>query len=718
MPLGSRPITIRHSMLRNLSLLIVLTSGTILVATWILGSSAVEDLSKSLIERTATRTETELNRFFGTVQSNVRIGVDWARAGILDATDHEALNTLFVPILRQYPQLSSMMVATSRGEEYLLLRDPLDPDAWTNRVVRADDWGSRVLNRTWNTRTGESQESFGELEYDPRRRIWYQEALKAAAGEEVFWTEPVIFFITKDPGITAATHWVSGDTTYVVAFDLLLLDISRFTTALPVSERGTAFVLAEREGGGGLEVVGLPRSDDYADDGSIRNALIFTPPNAAVADSAAQLPPAENLRTPGVAPAVAAWEAVGRPQDAFRFRAGGEGWWGGFHAYTLGENTFWIAVIVPEADFLGDVIRQRNVTLAVSLVALLAALLMALVMSRTYGRPLEALANSSRRIRSLDLDAHDPVSSQLSEVSQLADAQQQMLATLQSFSKYVPIEVVRELVHRGEVAQIGGTSESLTILFTDISGFTTIAESMGPEALTAHMADYFREMLTILEDHGATVDKLIGDAIVAFWGAPRQDPRHAEHAMEAVVACSRRLGECNAAWAAQGLPSLNTRFGLSTGTVIVGNVGATSRLSYTVLGDTVNLAARLEGLNRFYGTEVLVSEDMKESTGDAFAWRLVDLVAVKGKQQGKRIYEPLGPRGEVAAERLAFAQAYEAAWQTYQQRQFAEALSQLAKLLEAWPHEPSLVRLYEICQAYAAEPPPADWDGVARMQAK
>ena len=109
---------------------------------------------------------------------------------------------------------------------------------------------------------------------------------------------------------------------------------------------------------------------------------------------------------------------------------------------------------------------------------------------------------------------------------------------------------------------------------------------------------------------------------------------------------------------------------------------------------------------------------MKESTGDAFAWRLVDLVAVKGKQQGKRIYEPLGPRGEVAAERLAFAQAYEAAWQTYQQRQFAEALSQLAKLLEAWPHEPSLVRLYEICQAYAAEPPPADWDGVARMQAK
>lgn len=705
-------------MLRNLTLLIALTSGTILLATWVLGSSAVEDLSKSLIEQTATRTDEELDRFFGTVQGNVVIGTDWARAGILDATDHEALNTLFVPILRQYPQLSSMMVATSRGEEYLLLRDPLDPEAWTNRVVRADDWGTRVFNRSWNTRTGEVQESFGELDYDPRQRRWYQEALQAAAGEEVFWTEPLIFFITKDPGITAAMHWVADDVTYVVAFDLLLLDISRFTTALTVSERGTAFVLAEHDKSESLDVVGLPRSQDYADDTAIRETLIFTDPDSAVADSVALLPPAESLQAPGVAEAVEAWEAAGRPREAFHFRTGGEIWWAGFDPYTLGENTLWIAVIVPEADFLGDLIRHRNVTLGVSLVALLAALLMALMMSRTYGRPLEALANSSRRIQSLDLDAHDPVTSQLSEVSQLAEAQQQMLATLQSFSKYVPIEVVRELVHRGEVAQIGGTSESLTILFTDISGFTTIAESMRPEALTAHMAEYFREMLTILEAHGATVDKLIGDAIVAFWGAPQRDPLHAQHAMEAVLACSQRLAACNAAWEAEGRPVLHTRFGLSTGTVIVGNVGATSRLSYTVLGDTVNLAARLEGLNRFYGTEVLVSEEMKQAAGEGFAWRLVDLVAVKGKREGKRIYEPLGVRGEVDSERLAFAQAYEAAWQTYQRRQFAEAVTKLDTLLQTQPEEPSLVRLREICQAYAADPPPSDWDGVARMQAK
>ncbi len=713
----SRPITIRQSMLRSLALLIALTSGTILVATWILGAAAVEDLSTSLIERTASRTETELDRFFGTVQANVRIGIDWAEAGILDPADHEAMNTLFVPILRQHPQLSSMMVANSRGEEYLLLRDPLDPDAWTNRIVRADDWGTRVFNRTWNTRTGDVGESFGELDYDPRRRIWFQEALKARASEEVFWTEPVIFFITKDPGITAATHWDVDDSTTVVAFDLLLLDVSRFTTSLPVSDNGTAFVLAERPGHD-LEVVGLPRERRFSSDAAIREALIFVPPDSAVADSAAQLPPASRVAAPGMAAAVEAWQAAEKPQKAFRFQSDGEAWWGGFHSYRLGENTFWIAVIVPEADFLGDVIRQRNVTLAVSLVALGAALLMALVMSRTYGQPLEALAQSSLRIRNLDLDSHDPVESTLAEVSQLAVAQQQMLATLQSFAKYVPVEVVRELVHRGEVAQIGGSSESLTILFTDISGFTTIAESMGAEALTAHMADYFRETLTILEAHGATVDKLIGDAIVAFWGAPRRDEQHAAHAMEAVLACMERLKECNSRWLAAGKPELHTRFGLSTGTVIVGNVGATSRLSYTVLGDTVNLAARLEGLNRFYGTEVLVSEETQAATGEAFAWRLVDLVAVKGKRVGKRIYEPLGPRGAVDPQRLAFTREYEAAWTTYQERRFDEALSAIDDLLAKWPEEASLLRLAEICRAYASSPPPADWDGVARMAMK
>ncbi len=713
----NRPITIRVSMLRNLSLLIVLTSGTILVATWFAGAQAVEDLSKSLIDRTAARTETELDRFFGAVRSNVLIGGRWAYSEILDPTDADAMNTLFVPILEQHPQLSSMMVATSEGVEYLLLRDPLDPNAWTNRIVQADAWGTRVFNSTWNSATGDLDEGFGDLPYDPRTRIWYREAMESLPGE-VVWTRPVIFFVTKDAGITAATRCVVGARTYVVAFDLLLLDISRFTTRLPVSAHGTAFVLSDRTGGESLRVVGLPRDEAYAADASIRDALTFLPPDRAVVDADAELPPVHALGARGVAAAVDRWIGRGKPEQAFRFSDDGDSWWGGFHAYTLGENTFWIGVVVPERDFLGEVARLRHVTLIVSLAALLGALVMALLMSRNYGRPLEALADSSRRIRSLDLDAHEPVRSRLAEVSQLAEAQRQMLSALQSFARYVPMEVVRELVRRGEVARIGGSSESLTILFTDIRGFTSIAEEMTPEALTRHMADYFNELLSILQRHGATVDKLVGDAIVAFWGAPRRDPDHAVHAMTAVMACVDRLAECNARWTEAGLPALRTRFGLSTGTVIVGNVGAESRLSYTVLGDTVNLAARLEGRNCAYGTEVLVCAGVRAASEPLYDWRLVDLVAVKGKRRAQHIYEPLGAAGRTDEERLAFARAYEVAWSLYRERRFVDALAVIHDLRRGWPEDPSLSRLRFVCEECARTPPPRGWDGVARMQTK
>jgi adenylate cyclase len=248
-----------------------------------------------------------------------------------------------------------------------------------------------------------------------------------------------------------------------------------------------------------------------------------------------------------------------------------------------------------------------------------------------------------------------------------------MLSGLQSFARYVPIEVVRELLRRGEVAQIGGRTEVLTVLFTDIRGFTTIAERMSPETLTAQMAEYFDGMLKILHSNKATVDKFVGDAVVAFWGAPSPDANHAEHAVKAVLDCVKQLHEFNHAWEKRGLPALPTCFGLNTGPVVVGNVGAPSRLSYTALGDTVNLASRLESLNRTYGTGALASQAVRDAAGRGFLWRQVDLVAVKGKSQGVKIYEALGQEGEVAPETLAFAERYEKALQLYQSRKFRQA---------------------------------------------
>jgi serine phosphatase RsbU (regulator of sigma subunit) len=441
-PRGPRNTTIRRSLLGNLVALVALTGGTILAASWISGERTVEDLSKLLIEPTVQRTAAELDRFFGEVRAETLIGRGWADADALDPTDHEAMNTLFVPVLEQHPQLSSMMVANSDGVEYLLLRDALDPDTWHNRVVRADEWGTRVFNRRWNTATGEHEEGFGELDYDPRRRIWYEEALVTTDEEPVFWTKPVIFFVTKDPGITASTHLRSsdGDTTTVVAFDLLLLDISRFTSQLEVSESGRAFVLVERAGDERLQVVGLPRDERYANDAALREALIYVPPSAAVADSDARLPVVEELGMPAIQDSIAAWTAAGRPAQPFGYESEGRAWLAGIGAYPLGSNTFWIGVTLPERDLLGGVRLQRAALLAVVLLVLVVGVVRAVTLARRFSTPVEALVHETERMSRGDLEPGAALVSNVREFQRLGEAQDGMREGLKARMKLDKIE--------------------------------------------------------------------------------------------------------------------------------------------------------------------------------------------------------------------------------------------------------------------------------------
>jgi len=433
----SRTTSIRRSLLGNLVVLVALTSGAIVLVTWIAGDRTVEAFSRLLLEPTARRTEAQLDRFFGDVRAQTLIGRGWTERGMLDPTDHEALNRIFVPVLEAHPHLSSMMVADSTGTEYLLLRDALEPTVWHNRIVRADHWGTRVLNRRWDTATGDLEESFGELDYDPRRRIWYQEALETDADEPIAWSEPVIFFITKDPGITASTHVEvpddeHGTRTVVVAFDLLLLDVSRFTSSLEVSEHGRAFVLVEEAGSNELRVVGLPRDDHLVDDRALREALIRTPPAVIRPDEHAVLPTAGELETPGVAASVEAWDDAGRPWHPLGYERGGERWIAGLRPYTLGRNTFWIGVTLPEHDLVGGIAAQRLALLGLLAVIVGIGVVRAILVARRLGRPVEALVRETERIRGGDLEPGEPIETNVIEFRRLARAQDHMREDLRA----------------------------------------------------------------------------------------------------------------------------------------------------------------------------------------------------------------------------------------------------------------------------------------------
>jgi len=716
-------ITIRTSLFRSLGLLILGLSLAILAITWWTARRAAETASAQLIEATLERTQAELRGFFEPVTRNLRVARAWIESGLVAPGDTASLNRLFQPLLEAHPQLSAAHWGDADGRGWMLLQLP---DRWRNRRVDPPRLGASQRFREWPREGGEARTwtvedpAPGER-YDPRARAWYRTAVEAA-GEDarrgelpptVYWTEPYSFFTTGEPGITAATLVRTPDgRRLVLALDLLLRDVTAFTQTLSVSPRGFVGILSSDR-----RILALPRHPDLEDADARAEALLRYP---------------EDLGIPVLRDAVLARERAGRAageavpgtaaafehRPPLRFESGGETWWAGSHVVEVPPGrVFAVVVAVPEADLLGPVRRlPAGVALAAAL-ALGAAIWMALRLAARYGQPLSRLAANSERIRHLDLAPPEPVRTHYAEVSQLARSQESMRSALDSFSRYVPTDVVRELLDRGDAARIGGTRETLTILFTDVEGFTRISERMSPEEITEHMADYFEQMLGIIGRSG-TVDKLVGDGIMAFWGAPRPDPHHARHAVEAALACQAHLARQNELWAAQGRPPLPTRFGLACGPALVGNVGSPQRLSYTAVGDAVNLSSRLEGLNRLYGTRVLAADPVPTLAGAAFAWREVDRVRVVGRSQAVDVHELLGRRDAVAAESVAFGSRYAEALALFRARSFQDARAVLDGLAPPRRRDASVRRLRQACVRFAKTPPPDEWEGVTVLETK
>ncbi len=286
------------------------------------------------------------------------------------------------------------------------------------------------------------------------------------------------------------------------------------------------------------------------------------------------------------------------------------------------------------------------------------------------------------------------------------------------FGRFVSPAVVSALVENPALAHPGGREEICTIFFSDLAGFTSISEKLSPPMLLEVMNEYLESMSrTILEQSG-TIDKYIGDAVMAFWNAPLSQPDHAVRACAAAIECERATRDMAKKYLEKYGVEIFTRFGLHTGPVVVGPIGSSSRLDYTVLGDTVNLASRLEGANKNYGTAFLVSQATKDMTGGQFAWRPVDLIRVKGKQEPVAVFELLGFSGDVSGVEQIALDDYLAGYELYRAAQFARAAEYFRLAFEKKTGD-SLYRLYmERCARFIDNPPPDDWDGVYTMTTK
>ena len=404
-----------------------------------------------------------------------------------------------------------------------------------------------------------------------------------------------------------------------------------------------------------------------------------------------------------------------QPKASFGFASGGRRFLVSLRALTDasgqlptgGLDDWRIGIVVPEDHYLGGLRSMRNRVMGGA--ALIVGLLLGggLLTLGSVRQGLLRIVDETRRLRGFDFSPQVP-RSPFADVREAMDGLELAKTAMRAMGKYVPLDLVRELYATNKEPTLGGHLAEVTMLFTDVQGFTTLAEGLSPDILARALGHYFTAMTQAVHATGGTVDKYIGDAVMALWNAPRALPDHAQRACRTALLCVDATRELYASEEWRGLPPLVTRFGLHRASVMVGHFGAPDRMSYTVLGDGVNLAARLEGLNKQYGTEILVSQAVAEVVCEAFAFRRIDRVAVKGKAQGVLVLELLGVSREVRGERLRSARAYEAALDLYFARDFLGALDRL----EALRDDPPARVLAARCQRLLAEPPPPDWDGV------
>jgi adenylate cyclase len=275
-----------------------------------------------------------------------------------------------------------------------------------------------------------------------------------------------------------------------------------------------------------------------------------------------------------------------------------------------------------------------------------------------------------------------------------------------AFRQYLSPKVIEQLIAHPERLKLGGERRTLSIFFSDLQGFTSIAEGLDPEELTSLLNEYLSAMTEIIQDEEGTVDKYVGDAIIAFWNAPLEQPDHAERAARSAIRCQAKLSELRPAFREKIGKDLAMRIGLNTGTAIVGNMGSRSRFDYTVLGDAVNLASRLEGINKQFGTWVLASEALRNAVGDAFAAREISRVAVVGRREAVRVFE-LFPREESAA-RADAHRAFAAGLDDFYAGRFPGAIGKFQPIAGIDPAADAYLRK---CRALS-EHPPEGWEGV------
>jgi len=377
-----------------------------------------------------------------------------------------------------------------------------------------------------------------------------------------------------------------------------------------------------------------------------------------------------------------------------------------------------VGIDVSAEDVINAEIQCLIILILITFCIVITVIFLGNYFSKMISYPLLHLQDEIAMIQRFELADVVPSDTIFIEISDMENVVDRTKKALRSFKRYVPAELVHQIVTTKKEAVLSGDKTEATFMFTDIQNFTTIAESMEIEKLVEKLARYFEIMTSNIHSNKGTVDKYIGDAIMAFWGAPNYFEGHANLACNSALECLNLLTILNNELMLHDFPPLNTRFGIHTGNAIIGNMGYSERLNYTAVGDTVNLASRLEGINKFYNTSIIISNDTYNLVKDEFITRRLDKIIVKGKTNWIVIHELLGKKSETEKSILDFTELFNSGVELFYERQWEKAKRIFEESLKIKPEDRQCRRMISHCNTYIQTPPTDKWQGVVKLHSK
>lgn len=577
------------------------------------------------------------------------------------------------------------------------------PDG-TKLVFRSIDSVSGVsidrylYQSTWGTVTGEE---IGQVNYNPRQRPWY---MTARDSDRIVVSPIYAFASTGRPGITFSKRILSptGRLFGVVGIDITLDALATALDQIKVGNEGRAFLLDQ-------------------------NAVLFAQStgeevaaNAAVAPGNASN--ARPFKDPVIEAAIKHWKENGVRRFNFSVPGSDNVYLASVSQLpeVLGLKSV-LGFVVAESEFIGRINRSTKRVLQWTGLILAISILATILLSRLLSRQIQLVAEEARRIKVLNLEGDFQMESHITEVNDLSDAVASMKGSLRSFGKYVPKYLVREIVKSGTPPQLGGQQRDISMLFTDLEGFTRWSQKVRPEVLANDLSHYLTGVCNIIEARNGVVDKFVGDAVMAYWNAPVAVDGYVEQSCLATLECrdwaNNLMRERD--YGQEGEKHFYTRFGLHAGEVFVGNVGSDDRMDYTVVGAPINLGSRLEPLNKRYGTQILASEEIVRRCENHILFRWIDTVLPVGALKAIDVYELVAVRPDWSDAPLALMPSEETVgkcdlWGAvkglYRDRRWDDLIDLMSEHEKRFGRD-GLTTLYtNRAKEFKAAPPPPDWN--------